>query len=1200
MIPVVNTRSNQEESNVAMGCGSSSNRRPSRLQATTNTPIAAQPPQQQQQQQTTTPTQQESNNPVERQLTPPHPQTAIESPMQQQPTTQVDIQEQTHANTESTENHDSNTANPIENIHDESNQTESTPHQLEESAPNIVKNEVTSQPNSTASNSKEQLNDPVEQPSLDENLQSRQLAVYGRQAMGQLARAHVIISGLNGLGAEIAKNLALANVHRITLHDPKLVRVEDLSANFFLTPADVGFPRSDSCMKKVQELNPTVKVDTIPHPLTEEDVLAATVVILIESTIDDALRINDICRSKSPTVHFIRVDVRGIFGSIFNDFGDTFICHDTNGEEVKTAIIANITKDKEGVVTCVSDERVDFEDGDHVVFSEIEGMTELNNCTPIKITNVKPFRFCVGDTTQYSDYVRGGLVTQVKIPKTISFLSLQQSIQNPGEFLLSDFSKIGRSELLHAAFQAIDQFVKTNHRLPLYRNEQDAIQLIHLTQQLYHQQITSEEENIIRQLSYTSESIISPMAAVFGGIAGQEVIKACTGKFHPIHQWLYMDFLETLPSGDIPAEEFIMTGDRYDPQVAIFGRSLQNQLLNLKYFMVGAGALGCEFLKNFALMGIACGPEGLLTLTDDDTIEKSNLTRQFLFRNWMIGQSKSSAAANVVKSINPLMKIKDMQDRVSNETETIFHDDFWESLDGVCNALDNVKARLYVDSKCVFYNKPLLESGTLGTKCNTQIVIPHLTENYGASTDPPEKVAPDCTLHNFPHNIQHCLSWARSDFIGTFETTPTDANTYHDQKSAFIQDLQAAGTTAKEIREKLLHIKNMISQEKCQTFDDCIRWARLKFEDMFVNRIKQLIHIFPQDAVTTSGAPFWSPPKRFPCPLFFDPVDPVHMQFLIAASNLRAHLSQIYIPETSRDPEYYENFLTSISVPEFTPSSDVKIETDESKPEASAPSSSNPVPEETPLHELLSETDWDGINKFQVIHFEKDDDTNFHMDYISAVGNLRARNYEIKEVDKLQAKLIAGRIIPAIATTTAMATGFVCLELYKILQKKPLESFRNTFANLAIPIFALSEPMPPAKTKTRVVKNIPDPLNHPEYEEEETVVAYPEGHTVWDRLDVNLDSKENATLRQLIEHFETVHSLKTQSISLATPNGGGVMLYNIMLPYTHSKLDDTIGSLFEKYTGRSASSFKYIFPTFGFCDQEGNFVESPLVVYHLR
>ena len=93
--------------------------------------------------------------------------------------------------------------------------------------------------------------------------------------------------------------------------------------------------------------------------------------------------------------------------------------------------------------------------------------------------------------------------------------------------------------------------------------------------------------------------------------------------------------------------------------------------------------------------------------------------------------AKSTAAAKAARSINHALKVNALQNRVSPATEDVFNDKFWGSLDLVVNALDNVNARLYVDSRCVYFGKPLLESGTLGPKCNTQVVMPNMTENYG-------------------------------------------------------------------------------------------------------------------------------------------------------------------------------------------------------------------------------------------------------------------------------------------------------------------------------------------------------------------------------------------------------------------------------------------------------------------------------------
>ena len=93
--------------------------------------------------------------------------------------------------------------------------------------------------------------------------------------------------------------------------------------------------------------------------------------------------------------------------------------------------------------------------------------------------------------------------------------------------------------------------------------------------------------------------------------------------------------------------------------------------------------------------------------------------------------------------------------------------------------------------------------------------------------------------------------------------------------------------------------------------------------------MKQLIYTFPEDASTSTGAPFWSAPKRFPRPLQFSAADRGHLQFVMAGSILRAETFGIPIPDWVRNPKKFAEAVDRVIVPEFQPKEGVKIETDE-------------------------------------------------------------------------------------------------------------------------------------------------------------------------------------------------------------------------------------------------------------------------------
>ncbi|KAI1734377.1 ubiquitin-activating enzyme E1 1 [Xylaria scruposa] len=958
---------------------------------------------------------------------------------------------------------------------------------------------------------------------IDESLYSRQLYVLGHEAMKRMGASNVLIVGLKGLGVEIAKNIALAGVKSLTLYDPTPAAIADLSSQFFLHPEDVGKPRDAVTAPRVAELNAYTPVHVHKSSSPTENLAQYDkyqVVVLTNQRLQDQLIIGDYCHSKG--IYIVCANTYGLFGSIFCDFGDKFTCIDPTGENPVNGILSSINED--GLVTALDETRHGLVDGDYVTFSEVEGMEALNSGEPRKVTVKGPYTFSIGDVSGLGQYKRGGLYQQVKMPAIIDFKPISAALREP-EFVQSDFAKFDRPPLLHVGFEALSAYAQSQGHLPRPMNSSDAAVLVgsvkaFAAKEKIDLEIGENEEKIIQELSYQAQGDLNPMAALFGGLAAQEVLKAVSGKFHPIKQWFYFDSLESLPAGSARSEELCKPiGSRYDGQIAVFGTEYQKKLADVKEFLVGAGAIGCEMLKNWAMIGLGVGPNGKITITDMDSIEKSNLNRQFLFRPKDVGQMKSDCAARAVTAMNPELNghIVCLKDRVSPETEHIFDEKFWKGLDGVTNALDNVEARTYVDRRCVFFRKPLLESGTLGTKGNTQVVLPKLTESYSSSQDPPEVSFPMCTLRSFPNKIEHTIAWARELFETSFVKSAETVNLYLTQPNYLETTLKQGGNE----KPTLETIRDYLVTDKPLSFEDCIIWARMLFEKNYNNAIQQLLHNFPKDSVSSSGAPFWSGPKRAPDALKFDPKNPTHFGFIVATANL--HAFNYNINTKGVDKQLFAKVLDNMIVPDFTPDPGVKIQANDSDPDPNANSSAS-FGDENELQNIIDSlpapNKLAGF-KLTPVEFEKDDDTNHHIDFITFASNLRAENYKIEQADRHKTKFIAGKIIPAIATTTALVTGLVVLELFKIVDgKDDIEQYKNGFINLALPFFGFSEPIASPKVEW----------------------AGPDGakfkmDKIWDRFD-----SDDVTLGQLLKNFEK------EGLTIAMVSSGVSLLYASFFP----------------------------------------------------
>ncbi|CAI4225273.1 unnamed protein product [Auanema sp. JU1783] len=205
---------------------------------------------------------------------------------------------------------------------------------------------------------------------------------------------------------------------------------------------------------------------------------------------------------------------------------------------------------------------------------------------------------------------------------------------------------------------------------------------------------------------------------------------------------------------------------------------------DMRVLVIGAGGLGCELLKNLALSGFRC-----IDVIDMDTIELSNLNRQFLFRDSDVGKSKAEVAARFIQNRVDGCQVTAHNCRIEDKDP-----DFYRQFQIVICGLDSILARRWINAMLcdlALMNDdgsvdmstiiPMIDGGTEGFKGNARVIYPRLSPCVDCTLDlyPPQINFPLCTIANTPRLPEHCIEYVKVVIWpqeAPFEGAPLDAD----------------------------------------------------------------------------------------------------------------------------------------------------------------------------------------------------------------------------------------------------------------------------------------------------------------------------------------------------------------------------------------------------------------------------------------
>ncbi|GAA6059204.1 hypothetical protein JCM10212_006597 [Sporobolomyces blumeae] len=412
-------------------------------------------------------------------------------------------------------------------------------------------------------------------------------------------------------------------------------------------------------------------------------------------------------------------------------------------------------------------------------------------------------------------------------------------------------------------------------------------------------------------------------------------------------------------------------GDRYASPRAVLGQPLFDKLQNSRVLVVGAGGIGCELLKNMVMSGFGGGEKGSIELLDLDTIDLSNLNRQFLFQKQHVKRPKAVVARETALKFNPNIKITALH---RNIKDTDFNVDYFKSFDFVMNALDNLDARRHVNKMCLAANIPLIESGTSGYRGQVQPIKGNTTDCFDCTGKPVPKTFAVCTIRSTPSTAHHCIAWAKSYLFPQL----FGADDESDQQE--LDDAEKNGENVDEIQE-LRKEAEAVRDLRATLSSEPQGAARRVFEKVYKSDIERLLQM----------TDMWAHRKP-PHALSWDNL----------SSELEHKKAEGQSHGRGAEGDKQEAKIKDQRKLDLVDSFELFVSSVDRLTKRIDPTGANPLA------------------------FDKDDDDT--LDFVVAAANLRASAFEIESQTRFQVKEYAGNIIPAIATTNAIIAGAIVLQ----------------------------------------------------------------------------------------------------------------------------------------------------------------------------